>query len=151
MSELKVRLRADLTASMKARDDVTRDTVRMVLAAIGDEEFAGTEVRELTDDDVRKVLVREGKKRREAATAFDGAGREERAARERAEGEVIARYLPEQLSDDEIAALVHAAVSESGAASMAGMGQVMKLVQPRVAGRADGAKVAAAVRQALSG
>jgi len=97
------------------------------------------------------VLVREAKKRREAAEAFDGAGRTELAARERAEGEVLDRYLPAQLGDDELAQLVAAAVAEAGATSPRDMGAVMKLVQPRVAGRADGKRVSDEVRRLLSG
>jgi uncharacterized protein YqeY len=100
---------------------------------------------------VVRVLIREARKRREAAEAFSAAGRSDQAAAERAEGDVLAGYLPAQLTDDELAALVDAAIAETGASSMAGMGQVMKLVTPRVAGRADGARVAAEVRRRLSG
>ncbi|MGI8697239.1 MAG: GatB/YqeY domain-containing protein [Mycobacteriales bacterium] len=151
MSELKARLRTDLTASMKARDELTRDTVRMVLSAIGDEEVAGATARVLSDDDVQTVLVREAKKRREAATAYDAAGRPDRAERERAEGEVVARYLPAQLSDTELQEIVDAAVTGSGVTGRTAMGQVMKLVRPQVAGRAEGSRVAAVVRRALGG
>lgn len=151
MSELKARLRTDLTASMKARDELTRDTVRMVLSAIGDEEVAGATARVLSDDDVQTVLVREAKKRREAATAYDAAGRPDRAERERAEGEVVARYLPAQLSDTELQEIVDAAVTGSGVTGRTAMGQVMQLVRPQVAGRAEGSRVAAVVRRALGG
>ena len=151
MAELKERLRADLTAAMRARDQVRMRTLRMALTSITNEEVAGASARELSDDEVVKVLTREARKRREAAEAFSAAGRSDQAAAERAEGDVLADYLPAQLSDDELAALVDAAIAETGASSMAGLGQVMKTVTPRVAGRADGARVAAEVRRRLSG
>jgi uncharacterized protein len=151
VAELKERLRADLNAAMRARDQVRMRTLRMALTSITNEEVAGAVARDLTDDEIVKVLTREARKRREAAEAFAAAGRDESAAAERAEGEVLAGYLPAQLSDDELAALVAAAIAETGATGMAGMGQVMKAVTPRVAGRADGARVAAEVRRRLSG
>jgi hypothetical protein len=147
---LKDRLRADLTAAMKARDALRSATIRMALTAITNEEVAGASARVLTDDEVLKVLGREAKKRREAAEAFAGAGRAEQAAREEAEGEVIAGYLPTPLSDEELDALVAAAVAESGAEGPRAMGAVMKVLTPRVGGRADGSRVAAAVKAALS-
>ena len=150
MNELKERLRADLTDAMRARDQVRLRTLRMALTAITNEEVAGSGPRELSDDDVLKVLAREAKKRREAADAFAAAGRAEQAEAERAEGEVLAGYLPAQLSDEELASLVAAAVAETGAAGLPGMGKVMKAVTPRVAGRADGARVAAEVRRQLA-
>ena len=150
MAELKERLRADLHAAMRARDQVRMRTLRMALTSITNEEVAGTAARDLTDDEIVKVLTREARKRREAAEAFSAAGRSDQAAAERAEGEVLAEYLPAQLSDDELAALVDAAIAETGASGMASMGQVMKMVTPRVAGRADGARVAAEVRRRLS-
>jgi uncharacterized protein len=151
VAELKERLRADLNAAMRARDQVRMRTLRMALTSITNEEVAGASARDLTDDEIVKVLTREARKRREAAEAFSAAGRSEQAAAERAEGEVLAGYLPAQLSDNELAALVEAAIAETGASSMAGMGQVMKTVTPRVGGRADGARVAAEVRRRLSG
>ena len=151
MAELKERLRADLNAAMRARDQVRMRTLRMALTSITNEEVAGASARALSDDEIVKVLTREAKKRREAAEAFSAAGRSEQAAAERAEGEVLADYLPAQLSDSELAALVDTAIAETGASGMAGMGQVMKTVTPRVAGRADGARVAAEVRRRLSG
>jgi uncharacterized protein YqeY len=150
VAELKQRLRDDLNAAMRARDQVRLRTLRMALTSITNEEVAGASARDLSDDEVLRVLTREARKRREAAEAFSAAGRSEQAAAERAEGEVLAGYLPAQLSDDELAALVDAAIAESGAGSMAGMGSVMKLLTPRVAGRADGARVAAEVRRRLS-
>ena len=150
MPELKKRLRADLNDAMRARDQVRLRTLRMALTSITNEEVAGASARDLTDDEIVKVLTREARKRREAAEAFSAAGRSDQAAAERAEGEVLAGYLPAQLTDDELAALVDAAIAETGASGMAGMGQVMKTVTPRVAGRADGARVAAQVRRRLS-
>jgi uncharacterized protein len=150
VNELKERLRADLTDAMRLRDQVRLRTLRMALTAITNEEVAGSATRELSDDDVLKVLTREAKKRREAAEAFEAAGRAEQAEAERAEGEVLAGYLPTQLSDEELAGLVAAAVAETGAAGLPGMGKVMKAVTPRVAGRADGARVAAEVRRQLA-
>jgi len=151
VAELKERLRADLNAAMRARDRVRMRTLRMALTSITNEEVAGAAARDLSDDEIVKVLTREARKRREAAEAFAAAGRDEQAAAERAEGEVLAGYLPAQLSDDELAALVAAAIAETGASGLPGMGQVMKTVTPRVAGRADGARVAAEVRRRLSG
>jgi uncharacterized protein YqeY len=146
----KAQLRADLNAAMKARDEVTTATLRMALTAITTEEVAGKTARELTDDDVVRVLGREAKKRREAAEAFDAAGRAELAARERAEGQVLDRYLPAQLGEDELDALISAAIAESGASSPRDMGAVMKIVAPQVAGRADGKRVSDEVRRRLS-
>ena len=151
MAELKERLRADLNTAMRARDQVRMRTLRMALTSITNEEVAGAAARDLTDDEIVKVLTREARKRREAAEAFSAAGRTDQAAAERAEGEILADYLPAQLGDDELAALVDAAIAETGASGMASMGQVMKTVTPRIAGRADGARVAAEVRRRLSG
>lgn len=149
MPPLKDRLRADLTTAMKARDELRTATLRMVLTAVSSEEVSGKEARELTDDDVLGVLRREAKKRREAADAFGSAGRAEQAARELAEGEVLADYLPAQLDDADLAALVADAVTTTGAAGMKDMGKVMGAVQGVVAGRADGGRVAAEVRRQL--
>ena len=150
MAELKERLRADLNAAMRARDQVRMRTLRMALTSITTEEVAGTSARDLSASEIVKVLTREARTRREAAEAFGAAGRDEQAAAERAEGEVLAGYLPAQLSDDELTALVSSAIAETGASGMQGMGQVMKILTPRVAGRADGARVAAEVRRHLS-
>jgi uncharacterized protein len=149
VNELKERLRADLTHAMRSRDQVRLRTIRMALSSITNEEVSGSSAHELSDDDIVKVLTREAKKRREAAEAYTAAGRAEQAEAERAEGEVLADYLPAQLSDDDLAALVTAAIAETGAAGMPGMGKVMKLVTPRVAGRAEGGRVAAEVRRQL--
>ncbi|QNN54637.1 GatB/YqeY domain-containing protein [Nocardioides mesophilus] len=151
MSELKDRLRTDLTAAIKGRDEVTSSTLRMVLTAITNAEVAGKESRELTDDDVIGVLSSEGKKRREAAEAFADAGRVEQAAKERAEAEVIAGYLPAQLTEQEVADLVTSTIAALGVADdgMRAMGRVMGALQPQVKGRADGGVVAAEVRRQL--
>ena len=151
MNELKERLRADLNTAMRARDSVRLRTLRMVLTSITNEEVSGDTARELSDDEIVTVLIREARKRREAAEAFESAGRAEQAAAERAEGDVLAGYLPAQLTDDELTAIVSAAIAETGATGMPGMGMVMKTVTPRVAGRADGARVAAEARRQLTG
>ena len=150
MAELKQQLRTDLTAAMRARDQVRTRTLRSALTAITNEEVAGNAARELSDDEVLKVLTREAKKRREAAEAFGSAGRADQAAAERAEGEVLAGYLPAQLGDEELAQLVAVVIAQTGAAGMSSMGPVMKAVNPQVAGRAEGARVAAEVRRQLT-
>ena len=152
MSALKDRLRADLTTAMKARDDVRSSTLRMVLTSITNAEVAGKEHRELSDDDIIGVLSTEAKKRREATVAFEEAGRTEMAAKEKAEAAVIADYLPEQLTAEDVVGIVSAAIDQVGAAGegMKAMGKVMGVVQPQVKGRADGGAVAAEVRRQLA-
>lgn len=150
MSELKVRLKSDLTTAMKARDKVRTATLRMVLAAISTEEASGSTQRSLSDDEVTKLLVRETKKRREAAEAFDKGGRVDDAANERAESEILSDYLPKPLTDEEVSQVIAAAITETGASGMKEMGKVMKVVNPQVAGRADGARVAAEVKSRLA-
>ena len=150
MPPLKARLRSDLNEAMKSRDELRTATLRMTLAAITTEEVAGAAARELSDDEVQRVITRETRKRREAADAFDQGGRPELADRERAEGAVLEGYLPKQLGDAELADLVRAAVLEAGATEPRELGAVMKLVQPRVAGRADGRRVSDEVRRQLS-
>jgi uncharacterized protein len=152
MNTLKSRLQEDLTAAIKQRDELRSATLRLTLAAITKEEVAGDAARRLSDDEVLKVITREAKKRREAAEAFEQGGRAESAARERAEGEVLAGYLPRQLGDEELAALVTEAVREAAAGGATGpraMGAIMKLVNPKVAGRAEGGRVAAEVKRQL--
>src|SRR3954447_1039979 len=127
-TELEQRMRADLTDSMRARDELTTATLRMTLAALSTEAVSGKSARELDDAEALGVVTREAKKRREAAEAFTAAGRAELAAREQAEGEVLARYLPTQLSDEDLAGIVRAAVEQTGASGMKGMGAVMKVV-----------------------
>lgn len=150
MSMLKDRLRTDLTASIKARDEVRTSTLRMVLTAVTNAEVAGKATRQLSDDEVLGVLTSEAKKRREAAEAFDAGDRPERAVQERTEAAVIAEYLPEQLSAEEVVTLVAEAISATGAESAREMGKVMGALQPRVRGRADGGAVAGEVRRQLS-
>jgi uncharacterized protein YqeY len=150
---LKQQLQEDLTAAIRARDDLRSGTIRLTLAAITKEEVAGKTARELSDEEVLQVITREAKKRREAAEAFEQGGRAESAARERAEGEVLAGYLPKQLSDDELTAIVAEAVKEAAASGAEGpraMGAIMKIVNPKVKGLAEGGRVAAAVKQALN-
>jgi uncharacterized protein YqeY len=147
---LKEKLQADLSVAMKARDEVRTRTLRMALTALTNEEVAGKQARELSDDEVVKVLQREAKKRREAAEAFAGAGRTEQAEAEKQEGEILGEYLPAQLSDEELAALVADAIKETGAEGPRAMGQVMKAVTPKVAGRADGRRVSGEVKRQLS-
>jgi uncharacterized protein len=151
MPTLKDQLRADLTAAMKARDEIRTRTLRLALTAISTEEVAGSAAHDLTDEQIIRILTREAKRRREAAAAFASAGRDEQAAAEQAEEQVLSGYLPAQLDDVELAALVTAAIAETGAAGPGGIGPVMKVVTPRVAGRAEGSRVAAAVRSQLTG
>lgn len=147
---LKERLKEDLTASMRSRDEIRTGTIRMVLTAITNEEVSGKEMRTLTDGEIITVLSREAKKRREAAEAFDSAGSKERAELERKEGGIIAEYLPAQLSEAELKEMIDAAIAECGATGPAGMGLIMKTLSPKIAGRADGAAVSAAVKAALN-
>jgi uncharacterized protein YqeY len=149
MSTLKTQLEADLRESMKARDELTTSTLRMAIAAVRTAEVAGKQARELTDDEVLGVLTKEAKKRREAAEAFAGAGRADAAAKEQAEEKILSGYLPAQLSDEEISALVTEALSAGGFTSKGQMGPAMKAVQVAIAGRAEGGRVAAEVRRQL--
>ncbi len=147
---LKERLKADLTEAIRSRDEITSGTIRMVLTAITMEEVSGKESRELSDAEVITVLSREAKKRREAAEAFDAGSRADKATLERAEGEIIAKYLPEQLSDAQLNEMIKAAIAETGATGPSGMGLVMKIIAPKIAGKADGGVVSAAVKAALA-
>ena len=151
MAELKDRLRRELTASMKARDELRSSTLRMVLTGITNAEVSGKQARELTDDDVTAVLSTEAKKRREAAKAFDDAGRTQLAAKERSEAAIIAEFLPAPLTDSEIRDLVAATIAELGVEGEGrqAMGKVMGALTPRTRGRADGAAVSAEVRRQL--
>ncbi|MBP2321476.1 uncharacterized protein YqeY [Kibdelosporangium banguiense] len=155
MAELKDKLKSDLVVALKAKETTRLGTLRMVLAAVSNEEVAGKSARELTDEEVQRVLTKEAKKRKEAAEAFDAAGRAEQAAAERAEAEIISGYLPAQLSDDELDELVSQAVAEvaeqvGGAPTQKQMGLVMKAANAKVAGRAEGGRVAAAVRSRIN-
>ncbi|MER8047665.1 GatB/YqeY domain-containing protein [Streptomyces sp. NPDC094032] len=154
MTTLKAKLKDELNVAIKARDELRSSTLRMTLTAITKEEVAGKTKRELSDDEVQMVIAKEAKKRREAAEAFTAGGRPEQAARERAEGELLDAYLPKQLSDAELEAVVAAAVEEAKAAGAEGpraMGAVMKIVNPKVAGQAEGGRVAATVKRLLAG
>ncbi len=147
---LKEKLQADLTDAIRSRNEVVSGTVRMLLAAITNEEVAGKAAKVLTDAEIITVLSREAKKRREAVEAYTQAKRDDLASKERAEAAVIANYLPEQLSEDEIKKLIQAAIAETGAAGPAGMGLVMKVLQPKIAGKADGGVVSGLVKAALA-
>ena len=147
---LKEKLQSDLTQSMRDRNELRSGTIRMVLTAIKNEEVSGKEAIELSDAEVITVLSREAKKRREAAEAYEQAGAKDRADIEKAEGEIIATYLPAQLSESEIKDLISAAIAETGASGSQQMGLVMKSIQPKIAGRADGGLVSSLVKAALS-
>ena len=147
---IKEQLKKDLTEAIRGRDEITSGTIRMVLTAITNEEVAGKEARVLSDDEIITVLSREGKKRREAAEAFENAGRADKAALEKSEGEVIAKYLPAQLTEADIAAIIAEAIASTGAAGPADMGKVMGAVKPKIAGKADGGVVSALVKAALN-
>jgi uncharacterized protein YqeY len=150
MSELKSKLQSDLNEAIKSRNTVVAETIRMILSAITNEEVAGKEKKELSEAEVITVLTREAKKRREAAEAFEQGGRADRAAAERAEGEVIAGYLPEQLSEDQINKLIAETIAAVGAAGPSDMGKVMGALKSKVAGKADGALVSSLVKAALN-
>jgi uncharacterized protein len=147
---LKEKLQADLTDAIRSRNEVVSGTVRMLLAAITNEEVAGKAAKVLTDAEIITVLSREAKKRREAVEAYTQAKRDDLASKEKAEAAVIANYLPEQLSEDEIKKLIQTAIAETGAAGAAGMGLVMKVLQPKIAGKADGGVVSGLVKAALA-
>ena len=147
---IKEQLRLDLTEAIRGRNEVVSGTIRMVLSAITNEEVSGKEVRVLSDDEVITVLSREAKKRREASEAFDAAGRADKAALEKAEGEVIAKYLPAQLTADDIKAMIANAIASTGAAGPSDMGKVMGAIKPLIAGKADGSVVSTLVKEALN-
>ena len=147
---LKEKLQADLTDAIRSRNEVVSGTVRMLLAAITNEEVAGKAAKVLTDAEIVTVLSREAKKRREAVEAYTQAKRDDLAGKEKAEAAVIANYLPEQLSEDEIKKLIADAIAETDAKGPAGMGLVMKVLQPKIAGKADGGVVSSLVKAALS-
>jgi uncharacterized protein YqeY len=148
---LKERLQSDLTEAIRSRDELRSGTIRMVLTAITNEEVSGKSARVLTDAEIITVLSREAKKRREAADAFKDAGHADRSQRETDEGIVITKYLPEQLSEADVKKIIADAIAETGASGPAGMGVVMKAIQPKVAGKADGGTVSSLVKAALTG
>lgn len=154
MAELKDRLRSDLTDAMKAKDKLRTATIRMLLAAIQSEEVSGKQARELSDDEILKVLAREARKRSEAAEIYTQNGRGELAAEEHAEARIIDDYLPTPLSDAEVADVVDTAIAQVAEnlgerPSMKQMGQVMKAATEIAGGKADGARLSAAVRGRL--
>ena len=146
---LKEKLQSDLTDAIRSRAEVKAGTIRMLLAAITTEEVSGKAARVLTDAEIITVLSREAKKRREAVEAYVAAKRTDLADKEKAEGDVISEYLPAQLSEDEIKNLIADAIAETGASGPAGMGQVMKVLSPKIAGKADGGVVSGLVKAAL--
>ncbi len=150
MSTLKQTLRTDLTEAIRGRDELRSSTLRMALTALTNEEVSGSEARELDDDEVLAILAREAKRRREAASAYDDAKRPELAERERAELVVIEGYLPAQLSDEELSAIVAEAITATGAEGPRGMGLVMKQVVPKVGKQADGGRISAEVKRQLN-
>ena len=147
---LKEKLQSDLTDAIRARDEVKSGTVRMLLAAITTEEVAGKAARVLNDAEIITVLSREAKKRREAVEAYTQAKRDDLANKEKAEAAVIALYLPEQLNEDQIKQMITEAIAKTNAAGPAGMGMVMKELQPKIAGKADGGLVSTLVKAALA-
>ena len=147
---IKETLQKDLTEAIRGRNEITSGTIRMVLTAITNEEVAGKEARVLSDEEVITVLSREAKKRREAAEAFENAGRADKSALEKSEGEVIAKYLPAQLSEADIAAIIAEAIASTGAQGPGDMGKVMGAVKPKIAGKAEGGLVSALVKAALN-
>ena len=146
---LKETLKSDLTEAIRSSNKVVSGTIRMVLTAITNEEVSGKEARVLSDDEIITVLSREGKKRLEAAEEFAKANRPDKAAEEKAEGEVIAKYLPAQLSEEDIKKMIAAAVASTGASGPGDMGKVMGAIKPQIAGKADGALVSSLVKAAL--
>jgi len=148
---IKEQLQSDLTEAIRSRNEIISGTIRMVLTSIRNEEVSGKEERTLADAEIITVLTREAKKRREAAEAFADAGRADKAELEKAEGEVIAKYLPAQMSEDDVKKLVAAAIAQSGAVGPGDMGKVMGILKPQVAGKADGGLVSGLVKAALAG
>lgn len=147
---IKEKLQGDLNTAIRGRDEVSSSTIRMLLTAITNEEVAGKEKKALSDDEIITVLSREAKKRREAVEAYEAAGRADKAAAEKAEGVVIAKYLPEQLSEADLQKLITETIAAVGAASPADMGKVMGALKPKIAGKADGATVSNLVKAALA-
>ena len=148
---LKETLKSDLTEAIRSSNKVVSGTIRMVLTAITNEEVSGKEARVLTEDEIITVLSREAKKRREAADEFAKADRPDRSAEEKAEGEVIARYLPAQLTEEDVKKLIAAAIAATGAAGPGDMGKVMGAIKGQIAGKADGSLVSSLVKAALAG
>ena len=149
MAGLKDRIADDMRAAMKERDQVRVSTLRMLMAAVKNAEVQGAQARELSDAEVLDVVGREAKRRKEAIEAYSGAGRTDLVDKETAELGVLQGYLPEALSDEELARLVDEAIADTGASTPRQMGDVMKVLMPKVRGRADGAAVSAMVKQKL--
>jgi uncharacterized protein YqeY len=146
---LKSRIQDDVKAAMKAKEKARLATLRLITAAIKQREV--DERTELNDEQVLAVLEKMIKQRRDSITQYEKAGRQELAEKERSEISIIEAYMPESLSDEDIAAMIEAAIAESGAESMRDMGKVMGLLKPKMQGRADMGKVSGLVKQKLSG
>ena len=153
MTSLKETLKNDMTAAMKAREELKKSTLRMALSAITNAEVAGTEAVELNDEQVIKVLQAEAKKRMESAEVYEQNGRADAAAQEKAEAEVLMAYLPAAMSEDELGAIVAeevAAAAANGNTGMKAMGAVVKAVRERAGSSADGSKIADLVKATLA-
>lgn len=149
MSALKDQIRADLKEAMKAKEKERTGTIRMLLAAIQTAETEGSK-HEVDDAEIQKIIAREIKKRRESADIYKTNGRDDLADAELAEAGILEVYQPKQLDDQELAKLIDEAIAETGAESMAQMGQVMKAATAKAAGRADGKRLSEAVKARLS-
>ncbi len=150
MAATKTQLKADLATALRAKDEFTKSVIRMMLAAITVEEVAGTQARDLSDAEEIAVITKEQRKRRDSAATYAEAGRVDLAAKETKEAEFMSAYLPAPLTADELAALVAEEIAAVENATMKSMGQIVKAVNARAAGRAEGKQVAALVRAALS-
>ena len=149
MSALKDQIRADLKEAMKAKEKERTGTIRMLLAAIQTAETEGSK-HEVDDAEIQKIIAREIKKRRESADIYKTNGRDDLAEAELTEASILEVYQPKQLDDDELAKLIDEAIAETGAESMAQMGQVMKAATAKAEGRADGKRHSEAVKARLS-
>lgn len=151
MSKLAEQMQQDLTEAMKARDQVRVAALRMAISAVREEAVSGTQARELSDDDVEKVLRTQVKRRDEAAEAFQAAGRDEQAAKELDERAILSAYLPEELDEGALEALVEEALAAGGFTDPSQTGPAMNTVMAAVAGRAEGKRVSAMVKAKLAG
>lgn len=151
MAELKDRIRADMIASMKAKEADKTKVLRAVISAITTEEVSGETAKELTDAQELAVVTKQARQRRDSAEAYANGGRQDLADIELAEAEILSAYLPTPLTDEELAGLVEAELTAAGEVTMKQMGQLIKAVNAKAAGRADGGRVAAAVKSRLQG
>ncbi|HEU4866548.1 MAG TPA: GatB/YqeY domain-containing protein [Actinomycetota bacterium] len=154
MTSLKERIREDLTAAMRARDETAKATLRSVITAISKAEVSGKQQSTLNDDQVIGVIRSELGKRKEAAEIYDKAGRDELAAQERSEAEILSTYMPEEIGDEALAAIVAEEVANARNAGIEGpraMGAVIKAVRERVGAAAEGSRISQVVKAALAG